>query len=321
MGERVLVTGAAGFVGRHLVPTLVERGDDVVATDVAEPPDRYADLVDGPVGYSRGDVTDGDHLDRLLDDDYDRLYHLAAVVGVDQYVENPLRLPEVNIGGTKAILERVAADDVRFVFTSTSEIYGKNPSLPWDEESDRVLGPPTIDRWSYSTGKSVCEHMIHGLSREREGFTATVVRPFNLYGPGQRPKFVVPAFVDAVVDGDLPTVYDDGTQTRCFTFVDDFIEGLIAASVDPAGADEAFNLGRTEERSILEVAETVLAAAGMDDREPEHIDTDELYGDRYEDLQRRVPDATKARQRLGWTADTPLDEGVERTLDWARDRA
>lgn len=317
MSERVLVTGAAGFVGKHLVTDLLDEGCDIVATDIEAPPDRYADHVDDRIDYRRGDLTDPDFRADLSFTDYDRIYHLAAIVGVSDYVENPLRIVETNVVATKAILERLRESDVRFVFLSTSEIYGKNPDVPWSETADRVHGPPTVDRWSYSTGKAACEHMIHGLAGEDSPFSATVIRPFNLYGPGQRPNFVIPAFVDEVVNGNVPVVYDEGTQTRCFTYIDDFVEGVRLASTRPEGENEAFNLGSTRETRIRDLAEMVVDIADAD-VEPEFIDTDELYGDSYEDLKRRVPDVSKAARELGWKTTTSLETGIERVVEWGR---
>lgn len=319
MSDRVLVTGAAGFVGRHLIEHLVERGDDkILATDIVEtPPERYEEYVGEQVTYTTGDITDEAFLDDLLAEPFDRIYHFAAVVGVNEYVKNPLQITEVNIIATHNILDRIKDTDVRFVFTSTSEVYGKNPDVPWIETSNRVTGPPTVDRWSYSTGKGAAEHMIHGLASAEMPFTATVIRPFNLYGPGQRPKFVLPAFVERVVNDEPPTVYDDGTQTRCFTYINDFIQGVIQASTTDAGANEVFNLGSTRETEIHELAELVIKIAGSD-LKPDYIDTDELYGDSYEDLDRRVPDTSKAEKLLDWTAETSLETGIEHVLEWGR---
>ena len=322
-GDRVLVTGAAGFVGRHLVPRLLEGTDEVVATDLSPgPPDRYADRVDGEnLSYVQGDLTEAAFREALLEDGdpFDRVFHLAAVVGVNAYVEDPLRVTEVNVVVTERLLELLADRDVRFVFTSTSEVYGRNPDVPWSEADDRVIGAPTVDRWSYATSKSACEHMLHGLSASERPFEATVVRPFNLYGPGQRPDFVLPAFVDRVVSGEPPTVFDGGDQTRCFTYVEDFVEGALAASVHPDAAGEAFNLGSTRETRIRDLAEMVVEAAGAD-LDPEFVDGSEVYGDSYEDLGRRVPDTSKARDVLGWEASTSLETGIERVLAWRRAR-
>jgi UDP-glucose 4-epimerase len=322
MSDRILVTGAAGFIGRHLIERIIETepSTEIVATDIkSDPPDRYQEYVGTDVTYISGDITDPPFRGELLSDPFDRIYHFAAIVGVDQYVKNPLKITEVNVVATKEILEAIQDWDVRFVFTSTSEIYGKNPDVPWKETSDRILGTPTIDRWSYSTGKSACEHMIHGLAASESPFTATVIRPFNLYGPGQRPKFAIPAFVENVVNGDVPTVYDQGTQTRCFTYIDDFINGLLHASRVPEGENQVFNLGSTRETEIQELADMVLELAGYPDRDPEYIDTDDLYGDSYEDLERRVPDALKAKNLLDWEAETTLEDGIKEVIDWGRE--
>ena len=319
--DRVLVTGAAGFVGRHLVPRLLDGAHEMVATDVEpEPPGRYADRVDGDrLSYVQGDLTDRSFREELLTDPFDRVFHLAAVVGVNAYVEDPLRVTEVNVVATERLLRSIEDWDVRFVFTSTSEVYGRNPDVPWTEESDRVLGPPTVDRWSYSASKAACEHMLHGLSKAYGPFEATVVRPFNVYGPGQRPDFVLPAFVDRAVSGEPPTVFDGGEQTRCFTYVADLVEGLCRASTHPDAAGEAFNLGSTRETRIRDLADLVIEAAGVD-VDPEFVDSEEVYGDSYEDLDRRVPDVSKARDVLGWEATTELETGIERVLSWRRAR-
>jgi UDP-glucose 4-epimerase len=321
MSDKVLVTGAAGFVGSHLVERLAtEQDDTIVATDiVGTPPDRYVEHIDDNITYRQGDITERSFINDLLAADYDRIYHLAAVVGVDEYVSNPLHITDVNIIATRNILNEIRDDSVRFIFTSTSEVYGKNPDVPWGEEDNRLLGPPTIDRWSYSTSKSACEQMIHGLLSADSGFNATIVRPFNLYGPGQRPKFVLPAFVERVVNDDVPEVYDDGSQTRCFTYIDDFIDALVQASTTPIGRNEVFNIGNTRETEIRELAELVLDIAGKSEQDPKHIDTDELYGESYEDLDRRVPEVSKAEQLLNWTAETPLEVGIERVLEWGRE--
>lgn len=318
--DRVLVTGADGFVGRHLVDRLADEGREVVATDLREePPAWFADAVGDTVEYRSGDLTDESFREALLDSSYDRVYHLAAIVGVNEYVRNPLDIVEVNVGVTRKLLDALKDRDVRFVFTSTSEVYGRNPDVPWAETADRVLGAPTVDRWSYSTGKAMCEHMIHGLGKTDGPFTATVVRPFNLYGPGQRPDFVIPAFVEAVVNGDVPTVFGDGSQTRCFTYIDDFVEGIVTAATDPAGENEVFNLGNDRETTIADLADHVLAVAGREDERPSFADPVEVYGEGYEDLDRRVPEVERARRKLDWEADTSLRAGLEAVLEWGQE--
>lgn len=320
MSNRILVTGSAGFVGKHLVTGLIESQPDcsIVATDIKSAPGWYEEYIGDQVEYIKGDITNESLLSELDLNQFERIYHLAAIVGVSDYVQNPLKIVETNIIATKKILERISNSSVRFIFLSTSEIYGKNIDVPWDERANRVLGPPTVDRWSYSTGKSACEHMIYGLSNQESPFTSTIIRPFNLYGPGQRPNFVIPAFINEVVNGDPPVVYDDGTQSRCFTYITDFIEGVISASTDPAGANEVFNLGSTRETRIRDLAELIIDIAEENVR-PKFIDTDELYGDSYEDLDRRVPDVSKAQTKLNWKARTSLEAGIKKHLEWGRE--
>lgn len=320
MSDRILVTGSAGFVGKHLITGLVESQPDcsIVATDIEPAPDWYDEYIGDQVEYKRGDITNESFLTKLELTEYERIYHLAAIVGVSDYVQNPLKIVDTNIVATKRILERVNDSSVRFVFMSTSEIYGKNTDVPWDEKANRVLGPPTVDRWCYSTGKSACEHMIHGLSNSKSPFTSTIIRPFNLYGPGQRPNFAVPAFINEVVNGNSPTVYDEGTQTRCFTYITDFIDGVISASTDPAGKNEVFNIGSTRETRIKDLAKLVIDVANAN-VDPEFIDTSELYGKSYEDLARRVPDTSKVQRKLNWKAQTSLETGVKKHIEWGRE--
>lgn len=317
MSERILVTGAAGFIGQHLTRRLLEQGHDVVATDLDPAPDYVTDVADESLDYRRGDVTDKSFIDELLTGEYHRAFHLAAIVGVGQYVDTPLKTMEVNVIGTKRLLEGFVGTDTRFVFASTSEIYGKNPDVPWHEDDERVLGPPIKHRWSYSTSKSACEHMVHALMESGE-LTATVIRPFNVYGPHQRPDFVLSAFVKEVVTGGTLQVFGDGTQTRSPTFIEDFLDGILTASTHPAGENEVFNIGGTREVQIRDLAELVLETAGVDD-DPEHIPVEEVYDEGYEDLDRRVPEVSRAKEKLDWEATTSLKTGIETTIDWARE--
>ena len=317
--ERVLVTGAAGFIGKHLVKRLAEDGFDVTAFDIIQqPPEYYEEYVGDEIRYLSGSILHEEFVRTRVfhaPKTYDRIFHLAAIVGVDRYldVDDPLYITDVNINGTKLLLELARGSDARFVYTSTSEIYGKNPDVPWAEDDDRILGAPTKSRWSYSANKAVCEHMIHMIGETDPGLSTTVVRPFNLYGPHQRASFVIPKFLQQVAEGNVPTVYGDGTQRRCFTFIDDFVEGLIAASEREAGLNETYNLGNTDETEIRDLAELVLDIAGMSEKEPKYVEKDVVHNEDYEEPDRRVPDITNAREKLDWSAETSLEEGLRQT--------
>lgn len=320
MADNVLVTGAAGFVGQHLVERLAEEGHEVTAVDIKQqPPESYADKVGENVDYIRGSIIHKNFVDSVLfpfPNAYDKVFHLAAIVGVDRYMdpEDPLYITNVNINGTRYLLEKIRGTDTHFIYTSTSEMYGKNPKVPWSEEDDQVLGPPTVSRWGYSSMKSVCEQMIHMLNETDPKITATVLRPFNLYGPYQRPSFVIPKFVEMVLEGNIPTVYGDGTQKRCFTYIEDFVDGMVAASERDPETPSTYNLGNTKETNISDLAEMILDAAGIDDS-PVYVDPEKVYDAEYDEPDRRIPDTARAKEHLGWEATTTVKEGVESMIE------
>lgn len=324
MSDSILVTGAAGFVGQHLVERLANDGHRITAVDIRRNiPERIKEFVGDNVEYVPGSIINENFVQAEVfrsPNQYDRVYHLAAIVGVDRYVdvEDPLYLLDVNVNGTKNLLKELKTTDTRFVYTSTSEVYGKNSEFPWTETTDQVLGPPTHSRWSYSVMKSTCEHVLHMFAKTDYDLSTTVVRPFNLYGPGQRKQFVISKFIEQVMNGTRPTVYDDGTQRRCFTYIDDFVEGLVRASERDHDGTEVYNLGSTEEIEIQDLATMIMDVAGMDGT-PEFVPSETVHDDSFDEPDRRVPDTTRANERLGWEATVPLREGLETTYEWAKD--
>jgi nucleoside-diphosphate-sugar epimerase len=311
-----VVTGASGFVGSHLVDALLDRGDGVVALDLQE--GRNLAEASGRPGYRfvPADVRDASALVSVIDGSIDVIFHLAAIVGVRNYMNDPLAVLDVNVIGTRNVLALAERFDTRVVVTSTSEVFGRNPKVPWDEDDDRVLGSTRVDRWSYSTSKAMCEHLAFAMHRHR-GLPVTVVRYFNAYGPRQAPIYVVSQTVQRVLRGEAPIMYDDGRQTRCFTYVRDAVEGTILAADEPAAIGEAFNLGASTESTVSELIEAVQAAAGTR-LQPERLDTREHYGAVYEDIGRRVPATDKARRILRWSATTDVATGIADTIAWAR---
>jgi dTDP-alpha-D-glucuronic acid decarboxylase len=319
MSERVvMLTGAAGFVGSHAAGELLKRGYVVHGLDVADPAlvRNLDEVFDQPrFKYTRADIRDGDAVRAWYRPEADTLYHLASVVGVRRYLADPLALIDVVVGGTRTLLELAAEHDTRFLFTSTSEVYGKNPAIPWSEDSDRVLGPTSVDRWSYSSAKALVEHMIYGQYRTT-GLRFSIVRFFNAYGPRQNPIYVVSQSVYRALRGEPPHVYDGGRQTRCFTYVGDAVQGMLAAAESPEAVGEVFNLGSARESSIADIVRLVCDVTGV--QVPiEAFNTSTEYGAVYEDIPRRVPAVDKARRLLGWEATTSLEEGVRHTVEWA----
>ncbi|CAN5782633.1 SDR family NAD(P)-dependent oxidoreductase [soil metagenome] len=318
--ETVMVTGAAGFVGSHLIERLLELGHVVHGLDIAPLAEarNLAAVRDHPnLHYAQGDIREAATIEAFFRPEAAHLYHLASVVGVRRYMEDPLSLIDIAIIGTRHLIELCARHDVRILFTSTSEVYGRNPAVPWSEDGDRVLGATSVDRWSYSSSKAVCEHMLFGVHR-KTGLPFSIVRFFNVYGPRQSPIYVVSQTVQRVLNGERPDLYDGGSQTRCLTYIADAVEGVIAAATSPAAVGEIFNIGSAAENTMAEVVAMVLEAAGSD-LEPIPVDTGAKYGAVYEDIGRRVPAVGKADRMLGWRATTPAREGIAATVDWARE--
>lgn len=311
-----VITGVSGFLGSHLAERLLDDGEEVVGVDVA-PSANLNGVADRPgFRFVAGDIRDRSFVGSVVTADVAALYHLAAVVGVHKYLADPFEVVDVNVLGTRNVLEAATRHGTRTLVSSTSEVFGKNPAVPWAEDDDRVLGSTTIDRWSYSTSKAAAEHLA--LAVHRAGLApVTVVRFFNAYGPRQAPIFVVSRAIHRALHGLPPVVYDGGAQTRCFTFVADAIEGTVAAARTPGAAGEVFNLGNTTEISVAEATRIVLDEVGLD-VEPEDFSTGRGFGDRYQDIDRRVPSAAKARDLLGWEAHTDLRSGVRATVEWAR---
>lgn len=319
MSSTVLVTGAAGFIGSHLVEALLERGDTVLGCDLADPEKSHnLDLVrDHPqFHYTRLDIRDRDAVEAWYDPTASTVYHLASVVGVQHYLEDPLALVDVVVGGTRTMLALAAENRARFLFASTSEVFGRNPAIPWKEDADRLLGATSVDRWSYSSSKGVCEHMIYGMARVK-GLEFTIVRPFNIYGPRQNPIYVVSQSVYRALRGEPPLLFDGGAQTRCFTYIADLVDGMILAANSPLAVGEVFNLGNDRERTIADAVRITRQGTGMEDAALD-FDTVAEYGKVYEDIERRVPDVQKAREVLGWRAEVSLEEGIARTIEWAK---
>lgn len=310
----VVVTGGSGFIGGHLVDGLVEQGDDVTVLDNRPV---HADAgVPGGVRVVECDIRDRESVDAAIPPGTDTVYHMAAVVGVDRYLAQPLDVIDVTMLGTRAVLDAAHRVGAKVVLASTSEVFGRNPVVPWTEDADRVLGSTATERWTYSSSKALAEHMAFAFIRQY-GLDVTIVRYFNVYGPRQRPAFVVSRSVHRALRGLPPVVYDDGGQARCFTFIADAVAATLLAGSHPKAAGECFNIGGSTETPVRRVAELVSELTGVGpDIVP--VDTATRLGGGYQDLYRRIPDSTKARETIGWRPAVELREGLARTIEWAR---
>lgn len=320
MSNKIMVTGVAGLIGSHLVEKLLALGHEVHGFDVVDiDTNRNLENVRNHKNfiYCKGDVRSSQDLTAFFQSDASVLYHLASVVGVNRYMEDPLSLIDIGILGTRTLIGMCHEHGIRMLFASTSEVYGKNADIPWSETGDRVLGPTNVDRWSYSTSKAICEHMLFGL-HHKDNWPMSIVRFFNVYGPRQNPIYVVSKSIHRVLNGLEPELYDGGNQTRCFTYIDDVIDGLILSATLDTAIGQVINLGNPVENTMSEVVRAVLESAESA-LDVIHVETDDRYGSVYEDIPRRVPSVDKAFSLLGWTPSTSMQLGVKKTVEWVKE--
>ncbi|WP_082474266.1 NAD-dependent epimerase/dehydratase family protein [Curtobacterium sp. Leaf261] len=308
-----IVTGGAGFIGSHLVEHLLASGDEVVVLDdfTTGRADNLGRVADDP----RLRVVDGSILDRDLVHQVvagaDRVFHLAAAVGVRLIVDHPLQGLRTNIHGTENVLDACVAADARLLLVSTSEIYGKNTADALDEGADRILGSPLTSRWTYAAAKGIDEAFAHAYWQEH-GLRVAIVRPFNTVGPRQTGRYgmVVPNLVGQALRGEPLTVFGDGAQSRCFSYVGDVVPAMIALVEHEDAVGQAFNLGGEREISIADLAALVIRVTGSSSA-IEYVPYEQAYGAGFEDMRRRVPDNTRARAAVGFDPATGLEEIVE----------
>jgi UDP-glucose 4-epimerase len=312
---RALITGGAGFIGSHLADALLARGHSVILLDNLST-GRHQNierLLGRPdVEFVLGSILNADLVDDVMARS-DTCFHLAAAVGVELIVDRPLESLATNIRGSEIVFEKAHKHGTRVLVTSTSEIYGKNTSDRLGEEDDRILGSPLKSRWSYSEAKAIEEILAYTYWRQK-GLPTYIVRLFNTVGPRQTGHYgmVIPRFVSQAIKGEALTVYGDGQQTRCFCYVGDVVSALIDIVDHPQASGRAYNLGGQEEVSMEELARRVIAVAGSDSK-VRYVPYDEAYEEGFEDMQRRVPDTTRARELVGFAPTVDLD-GIIRSV-------
>jgi len=313
----VVITGGSGFLGSHLADGFLARGDAVIALDTGSQK-KVRHLLKHPRFTLVADSVMNPEILDALAARADLIYHLAGVVGVEHYVGDPYNVLNVNINGTQNVLRAALKHRRRLVFASTSEVYGRNPMVPWHEDADRVLGPSTVDRWCYATSKAAGEHFC--LAFRRLGLPLTILRYFNVYGPrldrldvGR----VITIFMGQLLRGEPLTLIGDGNQTRCFTYVADAVRATMAAGLLAAAEGQVINVGSDVETSIRELAETMIRLGGGPST-VRLVQQEAVYGDGYEDVPRRVPDVTRMVRLLGVHATTSLEEGLAQTIAWFR---
>ncbi|MCQ6559709.1 NAD-dependent epimerase/dehydratase family protein [Paenibacillus mendelii] len=316
---KILVTGGAGFIGSHLVKKLIDMNHTVITLDnlLTGKITNLGEVIHHPNHtFVQGSVLDRELLSRIINQ-CDVVYHLAAVLGIKTIVENPLRVIEDNIGGSMNVFELAYKRKCKVVFASTSEVYGKNDNLPFHENSDRLLGPPDVHRWSYATAKAIEEHLCFAYADK--GLPVTVVRYFNTYGPratATQYGGVIPIFITAALKGSPITIHGDGKQTRSFTFIEDTVRGTLLCQ-DAKHNGQVFNIGMDEVVSINALAEKIKKITASNSAII-YIPHSNVYGKNFEDTPNRIPDLTKSRKILKYSPEIELVQGLRRTVAWYR---
>lgn len=314
-GMKVLITGGAGFIGSHLAEELLRAGHEVTALDNLSTGrlENVSHLENNPNFHLVvGDILNESLVDKLVER-ADWVFHLAAAVGVQLIVKDPIGVLTTNIKGSEIVIETAYRYRRKILVASTSEIYGKNSKGPLKEEDDRILGATTKSRWSYSTSKAVDEILAYTYWKEKK-LPSIIVRLFNTVGPRQTGHYgmVIPRFVEQAVKGKDITVYGTGEQTRCFGYVGDIVKALVKLMNCPEAVGQVFNLGGQEEVSIRELAQKVIEMTGSSSKIV-YIPYDQAYEEGFEDMQRRVPDTTKANRMIGFKTTVRL-EGILRMV-------
>ena len=307
---KYLITGGAGFIGSHLSDALIARGDQVVVLDNLSTGNKsnIEQLLPNPnFTLIEGSILDTQLVNEVVES-VDHVLHLAAAVGVFNIIDKPLESLTTNLRGTENILEAATKHNKEVLVASSSEIYGKNSNVPLHEESDRIVGSPLKSRWSYSEAKAIDESMAIFFHQEK-GLTVRIVRLFNTVGPRQVGHYgmVVPRFVAAALKNEPLTVYGSGAQSRCFCHVYDAVRGILDIIDSPATVGDAFNIGNNHEVTIEELAQSVIQQTSSSSQITK-IPYEAAYSAGFEDMQRRVPDISKAKKVVGWSPSLSLAE-------------
>ena len=320
MRMRILITGGSGFVGSHLTEKLLEDGHSVVVLDNLTT-GHFKNLekvsTNPNFQFVNGSVLDAKKLEELIADT-DYIFHLAAAVGVFNIVKQPLDSLLVNIRGTENILELANKYKIPVLITSSSEVYGKNTKDSLSETDDRIIGSPTILRWSYSEAKAIDESLAMAYHVEHK-LPIRIVRFFNTVGPKQLGNYgmVVPRFISMAIKNEPITIYGDGKQTRCFGHIYDVIEGLILVAFNDETIGQVINIGNNKEISILDLAKLIIEKTNSKS-EIKFVDYKDAYGDGFEDMERRVPNINLIKELTGWQPKRELNQIIEDVVEFQR---
>ncbi len=307
----ILITGGAGFIGKHLSRRLTNDGYDVTVLDNLE----TSSGLPQDVRFVNGSILNESLVAEQVKSS-DQVIHLAAAVGVSNIIDSPLRGLKTNVLGSEIVIRTCSAEGKPILLTSSSEVYGKNASDSLSENSDRVVGVPQKSRWSYSDSKAIEEAFALAYSKE-EGLNAKIVRLFNTVGPGQVGNYgmVLPRFMDAAMRNNDIEIHGDGKQTRCFMHVSDAVEGILLFMQNVNTSGEVINLGNPEEISILDLAARVIQYTNSSST-LKFLQYEEVFGVGFEDMERRVPDISKAAKILGWKPSKTINDIIRDSYEY-----
>ncbi len=317
---RYLITGGAGFIGGHLAESLVRDGHHVTVVDNLSTGSakNLAALKDSPsLDFVEGNILDLPELEYLISRS-DMVFHLAAAVGVELVVKDPVLTIETNVHGTERVLRAALRKKTPCLITSTSEVYGKSTHESFSERDDLLIGQPKNSRWSYACSKLLDEFLAQAYQRSKK-LPVAVVRLFNTVGPRQTGQYgmVVPRFVSRALSGKDIEIYGDGSQTRCFCHVHDTVRALRGLSAKDSAFGDVFNIGSTDEISICELAARIKKRLKSRSRIVK-IPYEKAYEAGFEDMMRRVPDTSKVESLIGWRPALPLDKIIDDVVESLR---
>ena len=314
----ILITGGAGFIGSHLCESLITEGHRITIIDNLST-GKFSNIshlqTNSNFHYVLGTILDRSIIEGLIAE-ADEIYHLAAAVGVEYIINNPLLSLKTNIIGTENVLEFANKYKKKVLIASTSEIYGKSEKIPFKENDDRVLGSTHITRWGYSCSKAIDEFIALAYYKEKK-LPVIIVRFFNTVGPRQSGQYgmVVPKFVKNALLNHPITIHGTGKQSRCFVDVADVVEGIKTLMKEPKAIGQIFNIGNTEEICIEDLAKKIKVLVKSNSK-IEYLPYEEAYEEGFEDMLRRMPDLTKIKEYIGYTPKYNLDKILERVIKY-----
>jgi UDP-glucose 4-epimerase len=305
---RVFISGGAGFIGSHLCDAYVLQDDEVTILDnLSTGSPKNISHLEGKIKIIKGDIRNQELVESIIMKS-DLVLHMAAALGVNNILQNPIESISTNFYGSEVILNAALKYEKRIIIASTSEVYGKNLKQPLKETDDRVIGPPQKLRWTYSDSKALEESIAYFLYLTKN-LQVTTIRFFNTVGPRQTGEYgmVIPRFVQSAINNFPLNIFGDGTQSRVFCHVNDATKAIMRLAESTSSIGEVFNIGGREEIKILDLAKLIIKKT-----KSESTITYTKYGDAYsvgfEDMTRRVPDLTKIENFIGWTPTITLDE-------------